>query len=163
MNPIVLQDGTINHVWSRRREAVDRFRISVSRKPCVVERNGGYFQTRGTRQICLRGIFVQEDPWSPDDRFGVVRGGRLMNALIPNWKSRIFGWTNFRSDLWCFYTSVSRTYVNVLYTSLVCVQASVGGEGGGVSKTYAPRHMAMFFMGCGCNAVCTCNKITFVG
>ena len=54
---------------------VDRFRISVSRKPCVIERNGGYFRTRGTRQICLRGIFGQEDPWSPDDRFGVVWGG----------------------------------------------------------------------------------------
>ena len=72
-------------------------------------------------------------------------------------------WLDQLSEWWCFYTSVSRTCVNVLYTSLVCVQASVGGEGGGVSKTYAPRHMAMFFMGCGCNAVCTCNKITFVG
>ena len=42
---------------------VDRFRISVSQKPCVVERNGAYFWTRGTRQTCLGGIFGQEDPW----------------------------------------------------------------------------------------------------
>ena len=62
MNPIVLRDCTINCVWSRRRVVVDRFRVSVSRKPCIVEPNGGYFRTRRTRQTCLRGIFGQKDP-----------------------------------------------------------------------------------------------------
>ena len=63
MNPIVLEDCAISRFWSRRREVVDRFRISVSRKPCVVERKGGYFRTRDTRQTCLWGIFGPKDPW----------------------------------------------------------------------------------------------------
>ena len=42
---------------------VDRFRISVSRKPCIVERKGGYFRTGDSRQTCLRGIFNVKDPW----------------------------------------------------------------------------------------------------
>ena len=66
-------------------------------KPCVLERNGGYFWTRGTRQTCLGDVFGQENPWSSDDRFGVVWGVRLINAWIPNWKSRIFDPTNFSS------------------------------------------------------------------
>ena len=87
-------------------------------------------------------LIGQEDPWSPDDRFGVVLGGRLIDAWIPNWKSRIFGPTNFRSDLWCFYTPltpVSRICVNVLYTSLVYVQACVVGSRGGGYQEHLPQ------------------------
>ena len=40
----------------------DRFTISVSRKPCIVERKGGYFRTRDTRQTCLWGYLWSERP-----------------------------------------------------------------------------------------------------
>ena len=36
--------------------------LSISRKPCIVERNGAYFWTRRTRLTCLRGTLHELGP-----------------------------------------------------------------------------------------------------